>query len=62
MLHGSGPRSQLDFPLNRWSIILAMFFEDLLGCTYMPLPWMALVEELRTANQSLYDSVAVDSD
>jgi hypothetical protein len=62
MLHNSGPRSQLDFPFKRWTVFLAMFFEGLLGETYMPLPFSELVDKLRAANQSLYDSVAVVSD
>jgi hypothetical protein len=62
MLHTCGPRSQIHFPLERWSISLALFFEGLLGDTYMPFPFKDLVIRLRAANQSLYDSVAAVSD
>jgi hypothetical protein len=62
MLHTCGPRSQIHFPLERWTIYLALFFEGLLGVTYMPFPFEDLVIRLRTANQSLYDSVAAVSD
>ncbi|KAL5399460.1 hypothetical protein PMIN03_012676 [Paraphaeosphaeria minitans] len=62
MLHNCGPRSQIDFPLERLTIFLALFFEGLLGDTYMPLPFDELVVRLRAANQSLYDAVAVVGD
>ncbi|KAL5371290.1 hypothetical protein DPSP01_014372 [Paraphaeosphaeria sporulosa] len=62
MLHNCGPISQIDFPLERWTIFLALFFEGLLGDTYMPLPFDELVVRLRAANQPLYDAVAVAGD
>ncbi|KAH7394838.1 hypothetical protein BKA66DRAFT_285924 [Pyrenochaeta sp. MPI-SDFR-AT-0127] len=62
MLHNFGPRSHIDFPLEKWTISLALFFEGLLGDIYMPLPFEDLVIRLRAANQSLYDSFAVVSD
>jgi hypothetical protein len=59
MLHNCGPRSQIDFPFERWTISLALFFEGLLGDTYMPFPFKDMVTRLRATNQPLYDSVAV---
>jgi hypothetical protein len=56
-LNNLGPRSHIDFPLERWTISLALFFEGLLGDTYMPFPFEDLVNQLREANQSLYDTV-----
>jgi hypothetical protein len=56
-LNTLGPRSHIDFPLERWSISLALFFEGLLGDTYMPLPFEDLVKRLRDANQSLYNTI-----
>ncbi|KAF1828136.1 hypothetical protein BDW02DRAFT_652237 [Decorospora gaudefroyi] len=56
-LNNLGPRSHIDFPLERWTISLALFFEGLLGDTYIPLPFEDLVNRLRDANQSLYDTV-----
>ena len=38
LLRNCGPRSQIDFPLERWTISLALCFEGLLGDTYMPFP------------------------
>jgi hypothetical protein len=56
-LNNLGPRSHIDFPLERWTISLALFFEGLLGDTYMPFLFEDLVKRLRHANQSLYDTV-----
>jgi hypothetical protein len=56
-LNNLGPRSHIDFPLERWTISLALFFEGLLGDTYMPFLFEDLVNRLRDANQSLYDTV-----
>jgi hypothetical protein len=60
MLHNLGPRSHVDFPFERWTICLALFFDGLLGNTYMPFPFKDLVPKLRVANQSLYDTIAVE--
>ncbi|RYN78726.1 hypothetical protein AA0119_g13545 [Alternaria tenuissima] len=57
MLHKWGPRSHIDFPFERWTIFLALFFEGLLGDTYMPLPFKDLVDRLRAINRPLYDTV-----
>jgi hypothetical protein len=52
-----GPTWHIDFPLERWTISLALFFEFLLGEAYMPLSFESLVNQLRTANQSLYETI-----
>lgn len=57
LFHDSGPRSHVEFPLERWTISLALFFEGLLGDAYMPFPFEVLVNKLRTVNQTLYDTV-----
>ncbi|KAI5368421.1 hypothetical protein J4E82_010785 [Alternaria postmessia] len=57
MLHKLGPRSHIDFPFKQWTISLALFFEGLLGDTYMPLPFRDLVDRLRTVNRPLYGAV-----
>ncbi|KAB2100097.1 hypothetical protein AG0111_0g11709 [Alternaria gaisen] len=57
MLQKLGPRSHVDFPFERWTISLALFFEGLLGSTYMPLPFRDLVDRLRAINRPLYDAV-----
>jgi hypothetical protein len=57
MLHNLGPRSHIDFPFEGWTISLALFFEGLLGNTYMPFPFKDLVDRLRVVNQRLYDTV-----
>nr|BAI44796.1 hypothetical protein [Alternaria alternata] len=57
MLQKLGPRSHVDFPFERWTISLALFFEGLLGSTYMPLPFKDLVDRLRAINRPLYDAV-----
>jgi hypothetical protein len=61
MLRGLGPRSHVDFPFESWTVSLALFFEGLLGDTYMPVPFEDLVSQLRVANQSLYDTIVVRS-
>jgi hypothetical protein len=58
-LYDSGPRSQVDFPLETWTVLLALFFEGLLGDTYMPCSFENLVIRLRDANEALYDPIAV---
>jgi hypothetical protein len=62
MLHNCGPRSQIEFPLKRWTVLLALFFEGLLGEAHMPFPFNELVIRLRSANQPLYDFVTVVRD
>jgi hypothetical protein len=57
MLHNLGPRSHIDFPFKAWTISLALFFEGLLGDTYMPFPFKDLVDRLRAINRPLYDTV-----
>jgi len=57
MLQKLGPRSHIDFPFETWTISLALFFEGLLGSTYMPLPFRDLVDRLRAINRPLYDAV-----
>jgi hypothetical protein len=57
MLHNLGPRSHIDFPFAGWTISLALFFEGLLGDTYMPFPFKDLVDRLRAINRPLYDTV-----
>jgi hypothetical protein len=57
VLRNLGPRSHIDFPLERLTIFLAMCFEGLLGNTYMPFPFGDLVIQLRAVNQSLYDTI-----
>ncbi|OWY49424.1 hypothetical protein AALT_g11092 [Alternaria alternata] len=57
MLQKLGPRSHIDFPFETWTISLALFFEGLLGSTYMPLPFKDLVDRLRAINRPLYDAV-----
>jgi hypothetical protein len=59
MLYNCGPRSKIDFPLETLTISLSLFFEGLLGDTYMPFPFENMVSKLRSANQPLYDSIAV---
>jgi hypothetical protein len=61
MLRGLGPRSHVDFPFESRTVSLALFFEGLLGDTYMPVPFEDLVSQLRVANQSLYDTIVVRS-
>jgi hypothetical protein len=61
MLHNFGPKSHTDFPLEELTISLALFFEGLLGDTYMPFPFKDLVLKLRVANQPLYNTIAVGS-
>jgi hypothetical protein len=56
MLHDLGPRSHIDFPFEGWTISLALFFEGLLGDTYMPFPFEDLVDRLRAVNRPLYDT------
>jgi hypothetical protein len=46
MLRHLGPRSHVDFPFESWTISLALFFEGLLGKTYMPVPFEDLVSLL----------------
>lgn len=60
-LYNSGPRSQVDFPLETWIVLLALFFEGLLGDTCMPCSFGDLVIQLRAANESLYNPIAVVS-
>jgi hypothetical protein len=60
-LRNLGPRSHVDFPFESWTVFLALFFEGLLGDSYMPTPFEDLVSKLRVANQSLYDTIAVAS-
>lgn len=57
MLRKLGPGSHIDFPFETWTISLALFFEGLLGSTYMPLPFKDLVDRLRAINRPLYDAV-----
>ena len=57
MLHNLGPRSHIDFPFKAWTISLALFFEGLLGDTYMPFRFKDLVDRLRAINRPLYDTV-----
>jgi hypothetical protein len=57
MFHNLGPRSHVEFPLESWTISLALFFEGLLGDAYMPFPFEVLVNNLRAVNQSLYDTI-----
>jgi hypothetical protein len=57
VLRNFGPRSHIDFPLERLTIFLAMCFEGLLGNAYMPVLFEDLVNRLRDANQSLYDPI-----
>jgi hypothetical protein len=59
MLYNCGPRSKIDFPLETLTVSLSLFFEGLLGDTYMPFPFENMVSKLRSANQPLYDSIAV---
>lgn len=61
MFHNLGPRSHVEFPLESWTISLALFFEGLLGDAYMPFPFEVLVNNLRTVNQSLYDTIHCSS-
>jgi hypothetical protein len=56
-LRNLGPRSHVDFPLERLTVFLAMCFEGLLGNTYMPVSFGDLVIQLRAVNQSLYDTI-----
>ena len=58
MLHNLGPRSHIDFPFEGWTISLALFFEGLLGDTYMPFPFKDLVDRLRAVNRRLYDTIS----
>lgn len=57
VLHSLGPRSRIDFPFEGWTISLALFFEGLLGDTYMPFPFKDLVDRLRAVNWPLYDII-----
>jgi hypothetical protein len=56
-LRNLGPRSHIDFPLERLTVFLAMCFEGLLGNTYIPVPSGDLVIQLRAVNRSLYDTI-----
>ncbi|KAF2022575.1 hypothetical protein EK21DRAFT_95599 [Setomelanomma holmii] len=55
-----GPRSHTDFPLEELIVSLALFFDGLLGDRFMPVPFEDLVYRLRAANQSLYETIAVE--
>jgi hypothetical protein len=59
MLYNCGPRSKIDFPLKTLTISLSLFFKGLLGDTYIPFPFKNIVSKLRSANQPLYNSIAM---
>jgi hypothetical protein len=46
--------SQPHFTFDRWTIFLAMFFEGLLGDTYMPFSFGGMVDGLRAANEARF--------
>jgi hypothetical protein len=50
MLYNYGPRSKIDFPLETLTILLSLFFEGLLGDTYMLFLFKDMVDRLRAAN------------
>jgi hypothetical protein len=50
MLYNCGPRSKIDFLLETLTISLSLFFEGLLGDTYMPFLFENMVSKLRSAN------------
>jgi hypothetical protein len=59
MLYNYSPRLKIDFPLKILTILLSLFFKGLSGDTYMPFLFENIVSKLRSANQLLYDSIAV---
>jgi hypothetical protein len=50
MLYNCSSRLKIDFPLKTLTISLLLFFEGLLGETYMPFLFKNIVSKLRSAN------------
>lgn len=55
-LYHTGPSMHINFPIERLTIFLALFFEGLLGNSYMPFSFKDLVNRLRTVNSLLYNT------